>query len=172
MIPVAPLEGTSRGSELVPPNQPPGFSRLPKMVSCQVGLTLIKIQCILGSHGQVPEELVVQEGLLLASPGVFEKANLRIELAKTVRSYQESSSFSASKVEVFLEVVRCLDTIAGHVRVDLMLGRFPSIIKTRFWLTVNSASTKERNCGGGQKAPVGACVKSISEALVQCELPG
>ena len=102
------------------------------MVSCQVGLdriALLHIQHILWSHGQMPEQLVVQEFVLLPSPEVFEKGVFRHEFAKTVRAYKKSSSFATSEVKVFLEVVSCLDTIAGHVGMDLMLRRFPGIIE-------------------------------------------
>ena len=162
MIPVAPLEGTSRRSELVTPHQPAGFSRLPKMVSCQVGLPLVEIQHILWSHGQMPEQLVVQEVVLLPGPEIFEKGVLGHEFAKTVSAYKKSCSCATSEVKVFLEEVCCLNTIAGHIGMDLMLRRFPGIIEIRFWLTINSASTKEWESCGGQQASVSPCVSHRS----------
>ena len=126
---MAPLVGTSRRGELVPSHQPPGFRRLSKVVSCQVGLALVEIQHVLWSHGQLPEHLVVQEVLLLAGPCVLEKGVFDIEFAKTVGAYKKSCSFTTSEVKVFLEVVRRLDTIAGHIGMDLVLRCFPSIIE-------------------------------------------
>ena len=163
---MAPLEGTSRRCELVSPDQPTGFGRLSKMVSCQIGLdriALLHIQHILWSHGQMPEELVVQEVVLLAGPEVFEKGVLRHEFAKTVGANKKSSSFTTSEVKVLLEVVRCLDTIAGHVGMDLMLRRFPGIIEIQLWLTINTTSSKEWESCRGQKASVSPCVNQMSK---------
>jgi hypothetical protein len=106
----------------------------------------------------MPEHLVVQEVLLLAGPGVFEKGVFDIEFSKTVGANKKSSSFTTSEVKVFLEVVGRLNTIAGHTGMDLMLRRFPSIIEVRLWLTINSASAEEWECCWGQKASIGPWV--------------
>ena len=161
-IPVAPLVRTSGGGEFVAPDQPTGFGGLSKMVSCQVGLALVEIQHILWSHGQMPEQLVVQEVVLLPGPEIFEKGVLGHEFAKTVSAYKKSCSCATSEVKVLLEEVCCLNTIAGHIGMDLMLRRFPGIIEIRFWLTINSASTKEWESCGGQQASVSPCESNRS----------
>ena len=65
------LEGTSRRSVFVASNQPVGFRRLPKMIANQVGLAFVELEHVLWSYGQVPEQLVVQEVLLLPGPEIL-----------------------------------------------------------------------------------------------------
>ena len=157
-VPVTPLVGTSGRGELIASYKPAVFGRLPEMVSDQIGLPLLDLHHVLGSHGQVPEHLVVQELCLLPGPRVLEQGVLHVELAKTVSAYKKSCPFTASEVEMFLEEVSSGDTVAGHVGMHLVLRSLPSILQTHLRLTINPTSAEKWYRCWRQKASVSPCV--------------